>query len=121
MRIAFAACLALGLCAAAQAAPAPAPTGAWRTTNECFLAAFIVLEGGRARALYISGETDDKAAWTWDGATLTITTPAFPMDSFAGRLANDRVEADYVWHDLDKDQLNKQVCVFEKFTPLGLF
>jgi len=24
------------------------------------------------------------------------------------------VEADYVWHDLDRDQLNRQSCVFER-------
>ena len=51
--------------------------------------------------------------WTWDGTTLKITSPMFPEDEFTGHLANDRVEADYVWHDLDKDQLNRQSCVFE--------
>jgi hypothetical protein len=40
------------------------------------------------------------------------------LDRFTGRLANNRLEADYVWHDLDKDQLNRQACVFERFTPL---
>jgi len=34
-------------------------------------------------------------------------------------LTNDRVEADYTWHDLDRDQLNSQTCVFERFTPSG--
>ena len=97
-----------------------APIGAWRTTNKCFLAAFVLTEGGRAQAVYLTGERDDNAAWTWDGATLRITSPAFDLDRFAGRLTNDHVEADYVWHDLDKDELYRQACVFERFTPLEL-
>ena len=109
-------------CAAAAAyAAQAAPLGGWRTTNECFLAQFVLTDNGRAQAAYISGERDDDAAWTWDGTTLTITSPAFPMDSFAGRLTNDRLQADYVWHDMDKDQLNKQACTFEPFTPFRLF
>lgn len=101
---------------AAQAAP----IGAWLTTNECFLAAFVLTEGGRAQAAYLSGEQDDDAAWTWDGSTLRMTSTTFPLDRFVGRLTNDHVEAEYVWHDLDKDELNRQTCVFERFTPLGL-
>ena len=97
-----------------------APLGAWRATNDCFLAAFILTEGGHAQAAYLSGEQENKAAWTWDGSTLKITSPTFDLDSFTGHLANDRLEADYVWHDLDKDQLNRQACVFERFMPLLL-
>jgi hypothetical protein len=93
--------------------------GAWRATNECFLAAFLLAEGGRVQAAYLSGERDDNAAWTWDGSTLRITSRTFPLDSFTGHLMNDRVEADYVWHDLQKDELHRQACVFEKFNPLG--
>jgi hypothetical protein len=33
-----------------------APLGAWRATNDCFLAAFILTEGGHAQAAYLSGE-----------------------------------------------------------------
>jgi hypothetical protein len=130
VRIVLAASVALGLCAISLAPPARsapaaeaaqgAPIGAWRTTNGCFLVAFLLTEGGRAQAAYMTGEQEANAAWTWDGSTLKITSPTFDLDSFAGRLTNDRLEADYVWHDLDKDQLNRQACVFERFTPLGL-
>ena len=48
------------------------------------------------------------------------TSRSFDLDNFTGRLTNDHIEADYVWHDLDKDQLNRQACVFERFTPLGI-
>jgi hypothetical protein len=89
--------------ASAAYAAESAPVGAWRATNECFLAAFVLSEDGRARAAYLSGEGDDKAAWTWDGSTLTITSPTFDLDRFTGHLTNGRLEADYVWHDLDKD------------------
>jgi hypothetical protein len=99
------------------AAQAQQLIGAWRTTNGCFLAAFTLTGNGRAQAMYLSGERDDNAAWTLDDGTLTITSPAFPLDRFTGRLINDRVEADYVWHDLAKDELNRQTCVFERFTP----
>ena len=109
----------LGIAPAAHAAQ-DAPVGPWRASNECFLAAFILSEGGRAQALYLSGERDDNAAWTWDGNTLTINSPDFPLDRFAGRLTNDRVEADYVWHDLDTDELHEQACVFDRFTPPGI-
>ena len=97
-----------------------APFGAWRTTNGCFLLAFILTEGGRAQAAYMTGEQDENAAWTWDGSMLKITSRSFDLDNFTGRLANDHIEAEYVWHDLDKDQLNRQACVFERFTPLGI-
>jgi hypothetical protein len=116
----FVACIAgVGAVAAGYAAEG-APLGAWRATNDCFLAVFILTEGGHAQAAYLSGEHEDKAAWTWDGSTLKITSPTFDLDSFTGHLANDRLEADYVWHDLDKDQLNRQACVFERFMPLLL-
>jgi hypothetical protein len=101
------------------AARAQEIAGAWRATNECFLAAFVLIEGGRAQAVYVSGERDENAAWTWDGSTLRITSATFPLDRFSGHLANDRVEADYVWHDKDRDQLNQQACMFERFTPSG--
>jgi hypothetical protein len=39
---------------------------------------------------------------------------------FSGRVVIDHIEADYVWHDLDNDKLNRQACVFEKFTPFGI-
>jgi len=97
-----------------------APLGAWRTTNGCFLVAFLLTEGGRAQAAYMTGEQDENAAWTWDGSMLKITSRSFDLDTFTGRLTSDHIEADYVWHDLDKDQLNRQACVFERFTPLGL-
>jgi hypothetical protein len=90
---------------------------AWRATNECFLASFILTGNGRAQAMYLSGERDDNAAWTLDGGALRITSQAFPLDHFTGHLTNDRVEADYVWHDLAKDELNRQTCIFERFTP----
>jgi len=105
--------------AAAYAAES-APLGAWRTTNGCFLVAFILSEGGRAQAAYMTGEQDDNAAWNWDGTTLTITSRMFDLDTFAGRLANDQLQADYVWHNLDNNQLNRQACVFERFTPFGI-
>jgi hypothetical protein len=93
--------------------------GAWRATNQCFLAAFVLMEGGRTQASYVSGERDDNAVWTWDGSTLRITSAIFPLDRFTGHLTNDRVEADYVWHDLERDRLNAQTCVFERITPSG--
>jgi len=91
--------------------------GAWRAINECFLAAFILTENGRTQAVYLSGEQDDNATWTFDGGTLRITSQTFPLDRFTGHLTNDRIEADYVWHDLARDELNPQSCVFERFTP----
>jgi hypothetical protein len=91
--------------------------GAWRATKECFLTSFILTGNGRAQAMYLSGERDDNAAWTLDGGALRITSQAFPLDHFTGHLTNDRVEADYVWHDLAKDELNRQTCIFERFTP----
>jgi hypothetical protein len=105
--------------ACSVAAQAQQFVGAWRATNECFLAAFVLIEGGRAQTAYLSGERDDNAVWTWDGSTLRITSATFPLDRFTGHLANDRIEVDYVWHDLDKDQFNSQTCVFERFAPPG--
>ena len=101
------------------AAKAQQLVGAWRATDGCFLAAFVLTGNGRAQARYLSGERDDNAAWTLDGGTLTITSQAFPLDRFTGRLINDRLEADYVWHDLAKDELNRQPCIFERSTPSG--
>jgi hypothetical protein len=111
------------LCGAIAAAPAPsyaaqaAPTGDWRTTNECFLLAFRLTAGGRAQAIYRTGEQDGEAVWSWDGMTLKITSKSFNLDRFDGRLAGERLEADYVWHDFDKDELTRQACVFERFNP----
>jgi hypothetical protein len=42
---------------------------------------------------------------TLDGGTVRITSQAFPLDRFTGHLTNDRIEADYVWHGLAKDEL----------------
>src|SRR6202166_4045057 len=80
--------------------------GAWRATNECFLSAFILTGNGRTQAMYLSGERDDNAPWTLDGSTLRIMSQAFPLDGFTGRLTNGHIEADYVWHDVAKDELN---------------
>ena len=109
----------LGATAWPLAARAQQLVGAWRATNQCFLAAFILMEGGRTQAAYLSGERDDNAVWTWDGSTLRITSATFPLDRFTGHLTNDRVEADYVWHDLERDRLNAQTCVFERIAPSG--
>jgi hypothetical protein len=110
--------LGLAACTATAASAAygadGAPVGFWRTTNQCFLAVFVLTENGRAQTAYDSGEQEVNAAWTWDGTTLTITSPMFPKDQFTGHMADDHVEADYVWHDMDKDQLNRQACVFER-------
>jgi hypothetical protein len=97
-----------------------APLGFWRATNDCFLEVFLLGENGHAQAAYRSGEQEANGMWTWDGTTLKITSPMFPEDEFTGHLANDRVEADYVWHDLDRDQLNRQSCVFERVEPMRL-
>ena len=110
-------CAAIG--SAADGAEGP-PIGFWRTTNECFLTVFVLSENGHAQAAYQSGEQEENAVWTWDGSTLRITSPTFPLDEFSGHLAGDRVEADYVWHDLERDQLNRQACVFERFMPFRL-
>jgi hypothetical protein len=59
------------------AAKAQQLIGAWRATNECFLAAFILTGNGRAQTVYLSGERDDNAAWTLDGGILRITSQAF--------------------------------------------
>ena len=123
---AFAAILSMcGICAAVTlpavyAAESAAPLGAWRTTNNCFLIAFYLTENGRAQAAYMTGEQDADAAWTWDGNTLKITSKMFDLDQFSGHLASGSIEADYVWHDLDKDELHTQACTFERFTPFGL-
>ena len=97
-----------------------APVGAWRTTSGCFMIAFILTDGGRAQAVYMTGEEDENAAWTWDGTTLKITSKMFDLDTFSGRVILDHIQADYVWHDLDNDKLNRQTCEFEKFTPFGI-
>jgi hypothetical protein len=89
----------------------------WRRCGD--VAAFILTGNGRTQALYLSGERDNNATWTLDGGTLRITSQAFPLDRFTGHLTNDRIEADYVWHDLAKDELNQQACIFERVTPFG--
>jgi hypothetical protein len=90
--------------------------GAWRATNECFLVSFVLTANGRSETMYVSGERDHNATWNLDGGTLTIRSPIFPLDGFTGHLTNDRIEADYVWHNLATDQLNRQTCTFERFT-----
>jgi hypothetical protein len=112
------ACVLVG--AASAYAAEGAPVGFWRSANDCFMAIFVLSADGNAQAIYQSGEREDKAAWTWDGTTLKITSPMFPQDEFTGRLEGERLAADYVWHDLDRDQLNRQACVFERFMPIQL-
>jgi hypothetical protein len=97
-----------------------APTGAWRTVNECFLAMFLLTPDGAARTIYMTGEADNSALWTWDGMTLRIVSRTFDLDKFTARFTNDRVEADYVWHDNDKNELHTQSCTFERYTDLGI-
>jgi len=110
---------ALGGVRFAAAAEGP-PIGAWRTTNQCFLAIFVLSENGRAQAAYLSGERDENASWSWDGTVLTITSASFPLDRFSGRLTSDGIDADYTWHDLDRDEFHRQTCFFERVTPPGL-
>jgi hypothetical protein len=69
--------------------------------------------------VYLCSERNDNAAWTLNVGTLSIRSLAFPLDRFSEGLINDRVEADYVWHDLEKDELNRQTCIFERSTPFG--
>jgi hypothetical protein len=97
-----------------------APIGFWRATNDCFLAVFLLTDNGHAQTAYQSGEQEENAAWTWDGSTLMITSPMFPEDQFTAHIADDHVQADYVWHDLERDQLNRQACVFERVMPTRL-
>jgi hypothetical protein len=120
LRVLLAIGATLSALAGATYAADTAPLGAWRTTNQCFIAVFVLTENGRAQAAYLSGEREENASWTWDGSTLTITSPAFPLDRFAGHLTGDNMEADYTWHDLDRDQLNRQTCVFERVEPVRL-
>jgi hypothetical protein len=117
IRTAFPAIAACIVGAAASAA-GEAPTGAWRATNDCFLFAFLLTEDGRVEAAYMTGEADKNASWSWDGTTLTIASKQFDKDSFSGHVVGERIEADYVWHDLDKDQLNRQACTFERLSRL---
>jgi hypothetical protein len=114
-RVAKIAAVSACLIAGASFAAEPAPTGAWRTTNDCFLAGFVLNDDGTVQAAYLSGERDITGKWTWDGRTLVIASMMFPLDKFSGHLAGERLEADYVWHDLDNDKLNTQSCTFERF------
>jgi hypothetical protein len=117
----LAAALVLAACAGGAmktSAADTAPAGAWRATNDCFLFAFLLADDGHVEAAYMTGEADTHARWSWDGTTLTITSTQFDKDSFSGRVVGDRIEADYVWHDLDKDQLNRQACTFERLPRL---
>ena len=108
-------CVACGMIAGQHASAAQqAPVGAWETTNQCFLVGFILRDGGRAQAAYLTGEQDDNAAWVWDGSALNITSRIFDLDSFSGRFVNNRIEAEYVWHNQDTNQLNRQSCAFER-------
>jgi hypothetical protein len=107
--------IAFGIIAGANAyAAQAAPLGVWQTTNGCFLVAFFLGDDGHANAAYMTGEQDDNATWSWDGSTLTIASRVFDLDNFTGRLVNDRIEADYVWHNNDTNQLNRQSCAFER-------
>jgi hypothetical protein len=83
-RRAFIAGLAGAVSSWPLAAHAQQFVGGWRATNPCFLVAFVLMEGGRAQASYVSGERDDNAVWTWDGSTLRITSATFPLDRFTG-------------------------------------
>jgi len=114
---AVAACIAFLTFSAppAHAAQNP-PLGAWQTTNQCFLVGFLLNQDGHAFAAYMTGEHDDAAMWTWDGNTLTITSRVFDLDKFTGRIVNGGIEADYVWHNNDTNQLNSQSCAFERVT-----
>lgn len=110
-------CVAFAVMAGADGGAAQnVPLGAWQTTNQCFLVGFLLDENGRAQAAYMTGELDDNAMWSWDGAVLTITSRVFDLDTFTGRLVNDRIEAAYVWHNNDTNQLNRQSCAFERVT-----
>jgi hypothetical protein len=93
--------------------------GTWRSTNRCFLAAFLLTEDGRAQAVYLSGESDDDASWSWDGTMLKIVSRKFPLDGFDARPVEDRLEADYVWHERETDAYHREPCVFERLTPTG--
>jgi hypothetical protein len=64
------------------AAQAQQLVGAWRATNQCFLAAFILMEGGRTQAAYLSGERDDNAVWTWDGQHAADHVGDLPVGPF---------------------------------------
>src|SRR5262245_36939046 len=67
MKKSWAAIVVGALCLFSGAGPLSAadgaPTGAWRTTNQCFLAAFLLTDDGRAEAIYLSGERDTSAVW----------------------------------------------------------
>ena len=120
MRIFFKILVVLfSICGLSAHAADTAPVGAWRTTSGCFMIAFILTDGGRAQAVYMTGEEDENAAWTWDGSTLKITSRLFDLDTFSGRLVNARIEADYVWHNQDTNQLNRQSCAFERIRNTG--
>lgn len=101
------------------AAPArdPALVGPWRATNDCFLSAFNLLADGHVETVYLNGERDGRAHWDSEDDTLTITSDLFPQDSFEGEVTGDNIEADYVWHDIDRDEYNPQECSFQRFIP----
>jgi hypothetical protein len=114
------AAVALTVLLAANALAADADAvGAWRATDDCFLSAFNLNPAGRAETRYLTGERDYNAEWQLDDGTLTITSAAFPMDSFEGEIAGDKIAADFAWHDLDLDRMNPQNCTFERFRPVG--
>ena len=102
---------------AADDAPPGPPLGPWRTTNDCFLSAFNVLADGHVETVYLNGERDGRAHWSFEDGTLTISSGLFPEDSFEGVVMGDIIEAEFVWHDFDRDELNPQQCIFRRFIP----
>jgi hypothetical protein len=97
-----------------------APTGVWQTTNDCFLAAFVLIEDGRAQAVYSTGQRDENAIWTWADGVLRIVSLSFPSGRFTGHLTKDRLEADYIWNDSQRGRQARQACVFERYNPIGI-
>jgi hypothetical protein len=56
--------------------------GAWRATNQCFLAAFILMEGGRAQAAYLSGDGTTMPFGNLGRQHAADHVGAFPLDLF---------------------------------------
>jgi len=108
-----------GLFLATQTAVAAesSPVGAWRAAGDCFLSAFNLRPDGRAETRYLSGERDDNARWTYEGGILAITSEVFRADTFEGGISGDRIDAEFTWHDVDRDELFPQDCAFDRFIP----
>ena len=114
---ALAALLCAGAAQAAEDTTMEAVLGPWRATNDCFLSAFNVLADGHVETVYLNGERDGRAHWTFEEGMLTIASGLFAEDSFEGVVMGNVIEAEFVWHDLDRDELNPQQCRFERFIP----